>query len=91
MTLPGLNRVHCQRIGKAVSAVQAGAEVALLVENAGELWGLGARLMWRREGMRYVIASGGKQAMETLLPLAQAEFQRQLTVDAEPFLAVNDF
>ncbi|HVW08845.1 MAG TPA: hypothetical protein VHC90_09695 [Bryobacteraceae bacterium] len=78
MTNETLNRIHCQRIGRAVEAARRGEEVRFWIAN-GAIGG--ARLVCGIEGRVDVIATGGRRIIEQLLPQAEAEFLRQLELE----------
>ena len=71
--------MHRQRIGKAAEAVLAGELVTLKVGlNEGGMM-MSAQLLWIAPGRtKSVIACGGRATMEAMLPLAQAELERQI-------------
>jgi hypothetical protein len=69
-----LNHVHKQRITEAVNvARRPGCSIRFSVDGDPD----DGFLVWRH-GQRHVIARGSRAQMLALLPLAQAEFARQL-------------
>ena len=71
-----LHPIYCQRIGRAVEAVRSGAHVTLHADGSGD----SAYLVWM-DRYRHVIASGSERGMRVLLIAAQAEFDRQMSLE----------